>query len=199
MRLCTWIATFNSIMLVIIVLIVFAVKSGNKAAKLPDETRGCSRVTPRQVVPTRSRSLDGTGMSARNACSSGITCISPVRRTASFWGSSAIQNLPEGKEWAGFAAHSHNGYLDTALGMGLPGLALLIAAIVVKPLRDFQAADQGGNDGPLAMVFLRIWLFGLYLSSMESFFLDRADPMWVTFLIAMFGLHYLARFRARTT
>jgi hypothetical protein len=48
---------------------------------------------------------------------------------ASFWGSSAIQNLPEGKEWAAYAAHSHNGYLDTALGMGLPGLALLIAAI----------------------------------------------------------------------
>ena len=118
---------------------------------------------------------------------------------ASFWGSSAIQNLPEGKEWAAYAAHSHNGYLDTALGMGLPGLALLIAAIVIKPLRDFQAADQGGNDGPLAMVFLRIWLFGLYLSSMESFFLDRADPMWVTFLIAVFGLHYLARFRARAT
>ena len=46
---------------------------------------------------------------------------------ASFWGSSAIQNLPEGKEWAAYAAHSHNGYLDTALGMGLPGLALLIA------------------------------------------------------------------------
>lgn len=116
---------------------------------------------------------------------------------ASFWGSSAIQNLPEGKEWAGYASHSHNGYLDTALGMGLPGLALLIAAIVIKPLRDFHAADQGGNNGPLAMVFLRIWLFGLYLSSMESFFLDRADPIWVTFLIAVFGLHYLARFRAR--
>ena len=47
------------------------------------------------------------------------------------------------------------------------------------------------------MVFLRIWLFGLYLSSMESFFLDRADPLWFTFLVAMFGLHYLARFRAR--
>ena len=45
------------------------------------------------------------------------------------------------------------------------------------------------------MLLLRIWLFGLYLSSMESFFLDRADPMWFTFLIAVFGLHYLARFR----
>ncbi len=116
---------------------------------------------------------------------------------ASFWGSSAIQNLPEGKEWAAYASHSHNGYLDSTLGMGLPGLVLLMAAIVVKPLRDFQGTDEGGNSGPLAMVFLRIWLFGLYLSSMESFFLDRADPLWFTFLVAMFGLHYLARFRAR--
>ncbi|MFL6792618.1 MAG: O-antigen ligase family protein [Bradyrhizobium sp.] len=116
---------------------------------------------------------------------------------ASFWGSSAIQNLPEGKEWAGYASHSHNGYLDTALGIGLPGLALLIAAIVITPLRDFHAADQGGNNGPLAMVFLRIWLFVLYLSSMESVFLDRADPLWFTFLLAVFGLHYLARFRAK--
>lgn len=116
---------------------------------------------------------------------------------ASFWGSSAIQNLPEGKEWAGYAAHSHNGYLDTTLGMGLPGLALLIAAIVIKPLRDFQAAYEGDNTGPLATMFLRIWLFGLYLSAMESFFLDRADPLWFTFLIAVFGMHYLARFRAR--
>jgi O-antigen ligase len=116
---------------------------------------------------------------------------------ASFWGSSAIQNLPEGKEWAGYASHSHNGYLDTALGMGLPGLALLIAAIVIAPLRNFHAADEGGNNGPLVMVLLRIWLFGLYLSSMESFFLDRADPLWFTFLLAVFGLHYLARFRVR--
>ncbi|KIU49253.1 MULTISPECIES: O-antigen ligase [Bradyrhizobium] len=114
-----------------------------------------------------------------------------------FWGTSAIQNLQEGKEWAGYASHSHNGYLDTALGTGLPGLVLLIAAVVIKPLRDFQAADLGGNDAPLTMLFLRIWLFGLYLSSMESFFLDRADTIWVTFLIAVFGLHYLARFRMR--
>ena len=117
---------------------------------------------------------------------------------ASFWGSSAIQNLPEGKEWAGFAAHSHNGYLDTALGMGVPGLLLLILVLVILPLRNFQRATEGGNNGPLAMALLRIWLFGLYLSAMESFFLDRSDPIWFTFLLAVFGLHYLARFRAVT-
>jgi O-antigen ligase len=116
---------------------------------------------------------------------------------AAFWGTDTIRNLPEGKEWAEYASHSHNGYLDTALAMGLPGLALLIAVLVAAPLRNFHVADRGGNNGPLAMALLRIWLFGLYLSSLESFFLDRADPLWFTFLVAVFGLHYLARFRVR--
>ncbi len=115
-----------------------------------------------------------------------------------FWGSGSIQNLPQGMEWAEYASHSHNGYLDTALSMGLPGLVVLVAVLVIAPLRNFHHADCGGNDGPLAMLLLRIWLFGVYLSSLESFFLDRADPIWFTFLIAVFGLHYLARFRART-
>jgi O-antigen ligase len=114
-----------------------------------------------------------------------------------FWGSGSIQNLPEGMEWAEYASHSHNGYLDTALSMGLPGLVVLIAVLVIAPVRNFHRADCGGNDGPLSMLLLRIWLFGIYLSSLESFFLDRADPIWFTFLIAVFGLHYLARFRAR--
>ncbi len=116
---------------------------------------------------------------------------------AAFWGSRSIQNLPQGMEWAEYASHSHNGYLDTALAMGLPGLMLLIAVLVIAPLRNFHAADRGGNNGPLAMLLLQIWLFGLYLSSMESFFLDRADPLWFTFLVAVFGMHYLARFRLR--
>jgi len=116
---------------------------------------------------------------------------------AAFWGGSAVQNLPQGMEWAATAAHSHNGYLDTTLAMGLPGLVLLVAVLVIAPLRNFHAADRGGNNGPLAMALLRIWLFGLYLSAMESFFLDRADPLWFTFLLAVFGLHYLARFRLR--
>ena len=114
-----------------------------------------------------------------------------------FWGTDAIRNVPEGMEWAEYASHSHNGYLDTALSMGLPGLALLIVVLVIVPLRNFHSADSFGNGGPLTMALLRIWLFGLYLSSLESFFLDRADPTWVTFLVAVFGLHYLARFRVR--
>jgi len=116
---------------------------------------------------------------------------------SAFWGGSSIQNLPQGMEWAEYASHSHNGYLDTALTMGLPGLALLIVVLVFGPLRDFHTADRNGNGGPLATLLFQLWLFTLYLSTMESFFLDRVDPMWFTFLIAVFGLHYLARFRAK--
>jgi O-antigen ligase len=116
---------------------------------------------------------------------------------AAFWGTGAIRDLPQGMEWTEYASHSHNGYLDTALSMGVPGTLLLIAVFVIAPLRDFQQADRGGNGGPLSMALLRIWLFGVYLSSLESFFLDRADPIWFTFLFAVFGLHYLARFRVR--
>src|SRR6202012_5160906 len=116
---------------------------------------------------------------------------------SAFWRGSSIQNLPQGMEWAEFPSHSHNGYLDTALTLGLPGLALLLFALVYAPLRNFQTAERNGNGGPLATLLLQIWLFALYLSSMESFFLDRVDPMWFTFLIAVFGLHYMARFRVR--
>ena len=95
---------------------------------------------------------------------------------AAFWGTGANRSTPEGMEWAATVAHSHNGYLDTALAMGLPGLVLLIAVLVIMPSHAVNPL-QG-------------------LAAFESFFLDRADPIWFTFLIAVFGLHYLARFRA---
>jgi O-antigen ligase len=116
---------------------------------------------------------------------------------AAFWGSSSIENLVTNDqiEWAASASHSHNGYLDSALTMGYPGLALVMIVFVFAPLRNFSVAVRSGNDGPLTMLFLRIWLFGICLSSMESFLLDRADPIWFTFLIAIFGLHYISRFR----
>jgi O-antigen ligase len=116
---------------------------------------------------------------------------------SAFWGSDMIGMPDAGAEWAIEASHSHNSYVDTAVTMGLPGLILVIAMFVIAPLRNFQAAELRQDGSPLVRLFLRIWLFGIYLSSMESFLLDRADSIWFTFLLSVFGLHYLARFRLR--
>ena len=69
-----------------------------------------------------------------NRCRDGWRPATASRRSGA---ATRSQNLPEGKEWADYASHSHNGYLDTALGMGVPGLVLLIVAVVIMPLRDF--------------------------------------------------------------
>jgi O-antigen ligase len=115
---------------------------------------------------------------------------------AAFWGTDSIEKLTKlNQEWAATSSHSHNGYLDSALTMGYPGLALIILILVVLPLKNFNVAVRSGNAGPLAKLLMRLWLFGIYLSSMESFILDRADPIWFTFLMAVFGLHYISRFR----
>ncbi len=116
---------------------------------------------------------------------------------AAFWGTTSIEKLVQDDqiEWAASASHSHNGYLDSALTLGYPGLALIIMVLLVAPLMNFSIATRSGNDQPLAKLFLRFWVFGIYLSSMESFLLDRADPIWFMFLVSVFGLHYLARFR----
>lgn len=115
-----------------------------------------------------------------------------------FWGSSFLRDVNPGgatNDWVVIASHSHNSYLDSALTLGIPGLLLMIVLLVVAPLRNYQLAAERGGPTPMANMFLRIWLFGIYLASLESFFLERTDPIWFTLLLAVIGLHYLSRFR----
>lgn len=115
-----------------------------------------------------------------------------------FWGSSFLRDVNPGgatNDWVVIASHSHNSYLDSALALGIPGLLLVMAILVVAPLRNYHRAAEAGAPMPLANMFLRIWLFSIYLASLESFFLERTDPMWFTLLLAVIGLHYLSRFR----
>ena len=68
--------------------------------------------------------------------------------------------------WANTAGHAHNGYLDLALTIGIPGAALVTLWLVVLPLIDFYrsphepAARAAGNVVPagLSVCGLRILL-----------------------------------------
>jgi O-antigen ligase len=114
---------------------------------------------------------------------------------AAFWDEAAQRQTAKGAEWAVSAAHSHNSYLDLAVTIGLPGLLLCILIFVAAPLRDFQVAQDNSRSRPLAKLFLTIWLFGLYYGTTETFLLDRLNPTWFIFALAVAGLHFLARFQ----
>lgn len=112
---------------------------------------------------------------------------------SAFWNTEAIRvAAADSGSWVGEAAHAHNGYLDAALAMGFPGVALTLWAFVIQPLADLRRAMRMGANPALVLMLSQIWLFGIYLSSVESFFFDRADPVWITFLFAVFGLRFIA-------
>jgi O-antigen ligase len=118
---------------------------------------------------------------------------------AAFWDDVKERETAKGAEWSVTAAHSHNSYLDLAVTIGLPGLSLCVLVFVFAPLGNFHLAQDGSRSGALARLFLTIWLFGLYFGTTETFLLDRQNPTWFLFVIAVAGLHFLARFQCTET
>ncbi|WP_035997384.1 O-antigen ligase family protein [Bradyrhizobium yuanmingense] len=114
---------------------------------------------------------------------------------SAFWDDVSARATAEGAEWATSAGHSHNSYLDLAVTIGLPGLLLVILIFVLAPLRNFQTAQAHSRSGALAKLFLTVWLFGLYYGATETFLLERQNPIWFMFALAVAGLHFLARFQ----
>ncbi|MGH9916153.1 MAG: O-antigen ligase family protein, partial [Pyrinomonadaceae bacterium] len=95
--------------------------------------------------------------------------------------------------WAVAAYNGHNGYLDTLLTTGIPGLILTVIWLLFLPLRDIGRADATGNNPALTTLFVRIWLYGIYTACVESMFFQNGSPLWFALLFAVFGLRLQAR------
>jgi O-antigen ligase len=115
----------------------------------------------------------------------------------SFWNTESVRfGVDDAAAWVAGAAHAHNCFVDVAMSMGVPGVALTLWAFVAQPLADIRRAVRFGADPILLTLLTQIWLFGLYISSLESFLFNRSDPIWFTFLFAIFGLRYISSFRS---
>lgn len=112
----------------------------------------------------------------------------------SFWQTgSLVYGGGNVETWAVYSANAHNAYLEAAINAGIPGLILVVAWLLVRPVIDFGRAEESGNDPALTRLFLRLWLYGIFSSSLESFFFANAGPVWFTILLGVFGLQYQAR------
>ncbi|EUB97861.1 hypothetical protein PMI07_000421 [Rhizobium sp. CF080] len=114
----------------------------------------------------------------------------------SFWGAESLVNSDmRTLNWAVRAVDAHNAYVDAAMNAGIPGLILMVIWVLATPLKNLAAIDAARNFTPLTRLFLRIWLFSIFLACLESIFLARSGPIWFTMMVAMFGLGYQARYR----
>ena len=98
-----------------------------------------------------------------------------------------------GATWAVAAFNAHNAYLDMMINAGVPGLILVLIWLMVLPLRYLAEAEKSGNPSALTMLFIRLWLYGLYMSCMESIFFQNGGPLWFCTMAAIFGMRLQAR------
>ncbi|OJF91931.1 O-antigen ligase family protein [Pararhizobium antarcticum] len=119
---------------------------------------------------------------------------------ASFWLSPVIRGLEADFEatWdvRGIVS-GHNSYLDAVLTFGLPGGIAIILLLFVKPFYDYARANQRAGNRHFADFCIMVVIFMTYNSMMESFFLNRADPMWLLTAVAVYGLGLAARLGVR--
>lgn len=112
----------------------------------------------------------------------------------SLWGSDEMRASGAAIEtWAVKATSAHSGYLDVALNSGLPGLLLFLAWFVLQPARNLTESERIGADRLLNLLFVRIWVFALIASSLESVYFAGGGPVWITVLTAVLGLRLQAR------
>ena len=115
---------------------------------------------------------------------------------SAFWGTERVMfGAFEGTTWATAATDAHNAYLNIAVTTGVPGLLLMGVWLMVLPLCDFYRHADDPQSRLLAVLFLRIWLFGIYTASFESVLFQPSGDLWFIFIIAVFGLRYLTRAR----
>ena len=100
----------------------------------------------------------------------------------SFWNTESVRfGTDDAAPGSAGAAHAHNCFVNIAMSMGVPGVALALWAFVAQPLADIGRAVRFGADPALLTLLTQIWLFGLYISPLESFLFNRSDPDLVHF------------------
>lgn len=118
----------------------------------------------------------------------------------SFWQTPIVTALEENFEasWdvRGIGS-AHNSYLDAMLMFGIPGGLLVTLLLVIRPLGHFVAAYRTPASRNLADLFAMILIFMTYVGMLESIVLNRSDPLWVLFAMAVLGLELVSRMRTK--
>jgi O-antigen ligase len=94
--------------------------------------------------------------------------------------------------WVSSVSTAHNGYLDLALQLGIPGAFLMILWLFVSPLVDFYRVSYVPANDPVKIFFFRLLLFAAFESCFESSFV-LVNAFLVFLVWAGFSLRFMSR------
>jgi O-antigen ligase len=115
---------------------------------------------------------------------------------SAFWGTpQVVYGAGENASWVNAASDAHNAYVNLALGIGIPGLVLVIIWVVVLPIADYYRLSRERRQPklPLPTLFLRVCLYGACASCFESSVFTALGEVWFLYVTSAFGLCYLSR------
>ena len=105
-----------------------------------------------------------------------------------FWDTGIAYQVADSGSDGATAAHAHNGYLETALSGGLPGLFLVLVWAAFMPWKHIETLKRRVT-GQVERAFLEFlaqtWLFGLMISCLEAMLFNRGNPVWFSMAMAM--------------
>lgn len=114
----------------------------------------------------------------------------------SFWRTEELVYGGQGlATWAISASHAHNSYVEILLIGGIPALMLSLIWFFVVPLRSFSKITAQGKMTHSGRLFLRIWLYMIFTTCLESLFYESSSGYivgWFLFCMALFGIRYEA-------
>ena len=115
---------------------------------------------------------------------------------SAFWGTpQVVYGAGDSTSWVNAASDAHNAYVNLALGIGLPGLVLVLIWVVALPIADFcrLPRPEGSPTAPLSMLFLRVCLHSACAACFESSIFTPVGEVWFLYVTSVFGLCYLSR------
>jgi O-antigen ligase len=116
---------------------------------------------------------------------------------STFWGTpEVVYGMGDAITWANAATDAHNAYLNLALTIGIPGMLLVVAWVVILPIVDFCRNSPNPEVRALQTLFLRVCLYGVYASCFESSIFQQVGEVWFFYMTSTFGLRYLSLTRA---
>jgi O-antigen ligase len=96
------------------------------------------------------------------------------------------------ESWGLRASDAHNGFLNIAVTTGLVGLMLALGWLLVRPFIDHLRTSPGAVEPALNLMFIQIWLFGIYLCGFESELFRSGSALWFMMAVSIMALRVQA-------